>query len=77
VDEVLDKKAAEIADCKSGTSGGFTATMYIDTDGNPIGVGVTPPDQGGEQAVDCLVDLLKGETYPSPGSWPAKVTFTL
>ena len=24
-----------------------------------------------------LVGVLKGATLPSPGSWPAKVTFTL
>lgn len=77
VEPVLEKKSAEIAECKSGSSGTFTATLYVDTEGSPISVGVTPPDAAGESAVDCLVELLKDATYPSPGSWPAKVTFQL
>jgi hypothetical protein len=51
--------------------------MYVGTDGHALSVGVTPPDSHGEAAVDCLVGVLKEAKYPSPGSWPAKVTFTL
>ena len=57
--------------------GNFEATMYVSTDGSVLAVGVTPPDEGGEDAVDCLVSTLKQATFPSPGSWPAKVTFAL
>jgi len=67
----------ELSQCKKGTSGRFTATLYIDTDGNPISGSVTPPDEHGEGAVDCLVDVLLGARYDSPGSWPAKVTLDL
>jgi hypothetical protein len=77
VEPVLEKAAGKIAKCKEGSSGTFNATMYVDTEGHPLSVGVTPPDAAGEGAVDCLVDVLKGQQYPSPGSWPAKVTFTL
>jgi hypothetical protein len=38
---------------------------------------MAPPDEQGEDAVDCIVDVLKQAKFPSPGSWPAKVTFTL
>lgn len=77
VQKELEKKASEIAECKGNRSGSFNATMYVDTDGKALGVGVAPPDAEGESAVDCLVDLLEGLTYPSPGSWPAKVSFSL
>jgi hypothetical protein len=40
-------------------------------------VGIASSDESGEKAADCLVDLLKGAKFPSPGSWPAKVTFSL
>ena len=77
VEKALAEKASAIDECKDGSRGTFTATMYVDTEGNPIAVGVTPPDADGERAVDCLVDVLKQSQYPSPGSWPAKVTFSL
>jgi hypothetical protein len=77
VAKTLDDKSNEIAKCKNGSNGSFTATMYVSTSGQPLAVGITPPDEGGEAAVDCLVDVLKSASYPKPGSWPAKVTFSL
>ncbi len=77
VSESLDDKSALIAECKNGASGSFTATMYVSTEGEPLAVGITPPDESGEASVDCLVEIVKSTTYPKPGSWPAKVTFSL
>jgi hypothetical protein len=77
VGEALSTLSSKIDDCKAGTGGRFLATMYVGTEGEPIAVGIAPPDERGEAAVDCLVDTLKSATYPSPGSWPAKVSFTL
>jgi hypothetical protein len=42
-----------------------------------LSASVTPPNEDGEDAVDCLVSTLKGASFPSPGSWPAKITFAL
>jgi hypothetical protein len=69
--------SGELSSCKRGISGQFTATLYIDTDGSPLSGSVTPPDEAGESAVDCLVGVLLGAKYDSPGSWPAKVTLDL
>jgi hypothetical protein len=77
IEEALEKESAAIAQCKAGNRGKHTATMYIGTKGQPLAVGVTPPDERGEAAVDCLVDVLQSITYPSPGSWPAKLSFEL
>lgn len=77
ISAALEEKADAIAECKSGASGTFTATVYIDTEGKALSAGVAPPDAAGEAAVDCLVSLLKETTYPSPGSWPAKVSVSL
>lgn len=77
VREALDEKGDAISDCKGGSRGTFTATMYVDIEGKPLAVGVTPPDEDGGSAVECLVGLLEDTTFPSPGSWPAKVTFDL
>jgi hypothetical protein len=77
VSKTLDDKRDEIANCKNGSSGSFTATVYVATNGQPLAVGVTPPDETGEAAVDCLVGVMKDASFPKPGSWPAKVSFSL
>lgn len=73
--EALEKISSKIDSCKDGVRGKFGATMYVDTSGKVLAVGVTPPDETGEESVDCLVGVLKDAKMPSPGSWPAKVSF--
>lgn len=77
VSGVLDAKASEIRRCKGDASGAFSATLYVATSGSVLAVGVTPPDERGQDAVECLVKLLREQAFPKPGSWPAKVSFTL
>ena len=77
VTEAVSKLAHKVSACKNGDSGAFEATVYVATDGSVLAAGVTPPDEAGESDVDCLVSALKGASLPSPGSWPAKVTFSL
>lgn len=74
--KALDKISSKIDSCK-GHKGSYEATIYVGTDGSVLSAGVTPPDESGEESVDCLVSTLKSASFPSPGSWPAKVTFTL
>jgi hypothetical protein len=76
LDKALDKISSKLASCKS-SKGAYEATIYVATDGSVLSAGVTPPNEDGEGSVDCLVSTLKGASFPSPGSWPAKVTFTL
>jgi hypothetical protein len=73
----LSKIGSDVAKCKEGRSGAFEATLYVGTGGEVLSAGVTPPDETGEDAVDCLVEALLGAKFPSPGSLPAKVTLTL
>jgi hypothetical protein len=77
VDETLSKMGDDVYGCKKGSRARITATMYVDTNGSVIGAGIASDDDSGESAADCLVDLLKRTTFPSPGSWPAKVSFRL
>jgi hypothetical protein len=76
LNKALDKISEKVASCK-GAKGAYEATIYVATDGSVLAAGVTPPDELGEESVDCLVSTLKGASFPSPGSWPAKVTFPL
>lgn len=73
----LGSRAADIKKCKGQSSGSFNATVYVDTSGKVLAAGVTPPDEEGEAAIDCLVDVIKETKFPSPGSWPAKVNVDL
>lgn len=79
-DEMLDHSLGELkkelADC-GGSPGAVTATMYVDTDGSVMAAGIATDDEAAEDAADCLAAALKGATFPSPGSWPAKVSFRL
>jgi hypothetical protein len=72
----LDKISSKLASCKDNKAG-YEATIYVATDGSVLAAGVTPPDESSDGAVDCLVSTLKSASFPSPGSWPAKVTFSL
>jgi hypothetical protein len=73
----LSKIGDDVSKCKDGHSGPFEATLYVGTEGEVLAAGVAPPDESGEDAVDCLVEALRAAKFPSPGSWPAKVTLKL
>jgi hypothetical protein len=75
----LGKALAEaqnaLASCRSSAgAGALKATMYIDTDGKPLAVGVSSADAKGESAATCAVDALRKMTFPSPGSYAGKVS---
>ncbi|HZU82471.1 MAG TPA: hypothetical protein VE987_06130 [Polyangiaceae bacterium] len=72
-------KASEALDkCKAGGSTSFRATMYVGPGGKVLAAGVDMSSKDGEEQADCLVKaLMKMKGLPSPGSWPAKVSFAL
>jgi hypothetical protein len=73
----LKKVLEEVSKCKDGRDGDYEATLYVGTDGKVLSAGVAPPNEAGDAAVDCLVSVLEAASFPSPGSWPAKVTLRL
>jgi hypothetical protein len=73
----VKKMNGKLRDCKSNGRSRFHATAYVAADGSVLAASVTPPDEAGEGDVDCLVDVIRETTFPSPGSWPAKVSFSL
>lgn len=77
VGDTISELSSKIRACKKGARGKITATLYVDPDGNAVSVGIASSEDSGEDAADCLVSLLKDAKYPSPGSWPAKVSFPL
>lgn len=67
-----------LQECRRGAGAGpMKATLYVDTEGKPLAVGVSVSDEKGERAAPCVVEALKGLTYPSPGSYAAKATVSI
>lgn len=73
----LGARRSALEKCKPSGSGAFAATIYVNTDGTVLAAGVAPPDEAGETGVDCMVSVIKATKFPSPGSWPAKVSLEL
>ncbi len=57
--------------------GDFTVTAYVAPGGQVLAAGVAIADERGIGALDCVSDAVKAWTMPDPGSYPAKVTFTV
>ena len=78
VSGALGKHGDAIDRCKGGANASFRATIYVGPGGKVLAAGVATSSKDGEDKSDCLADLLvKMKGLPSPGSWPAKVTFGL
>jgi hypothetical protein len=76
ISKSLGSVRAKLGQCAHRAPGKYHATVYVQTNGTAMAAGVAPPDERGETgAVDCMVDVIKSMRFPSPGSWPAKVTF--
>ena len=76
--EALGKHGEAIDKCKAGATMGFRATMYVGPGGKVLSAGVAVSSKDGEDKADCLAGaLMKMKGLPSPGSWPAKVSFGL
>jgi hypothetical protein len=73
----LGKAGNALDQCTSGTSG-FKGTLYVGPGGRVLAAGVAVPSKDGASKADCVAKVLgKLKGLPSPGSWPAKVSFGL
>jgi hypothetical protein len=78
VASTLAKNGDAIGKCKAGAQGTFRATMYVGPGGKVLAAGVSATTRDGADKADCLAGaLVKMKGLPSPGSWPAKVSFGL
>jgi hypothetical protein len=78
VARALEQRGAAIRECRAGTSTPFRATMYVGPGGRVLAAGVVAGGKDHESKVDCIVSvLMKLKGLPTPGSWPAKVSFSL
>lgn len=78
----LGSKGSEVKQklrsCKSDAGAtSLSITMYVDADGNVMRAGGAVGDDRGPEAIACGIDAVQGMTFPSPGSYPAKVTVSV
>lgn len=73
VREALARGSSSLQAC--GEGGPFVITAYVSTAGSVLSAGVAYSDAAGDEAAACLVKAVRSLKFPSPGSWPAKVSF--
>lgn len=69
----------ETAKCrKKGTWGTvFRGTAYLRYDGLPVAVGIAPPNEKGEEVIDCMIKIVKKIKFGSIGRRLGKLSFDL
>ncbi|MEZ4313016.1 MAG: AgmX/PglI C-terminal domain-containing protein [Polyangiaceae bacterium] len=74
----FQKARSALNACRSSAGAGpMRVTLYVETDGKPMAVGIAGNDAKSEEAATCVVDALMGLKLSSPGSYAAKVTVSL
>ncbi|MDP9037016.1 MAG: AgmX/PglI C-terminal domain-containing protein [Myxococcota bacterium] len=74
----LGRHSEALDRCKVGAHAKFRATMYVGPGGKVLAAGIATTSKEDNEKADCLAKVLqKMRGLPSPGSWPAKVSFAL
>ena len=82
VSGTLSKHEGDLKKCTKGATG-FKVTAYVapvgdgGKEGRALSVGVSTPNKEGAERTDCIAEAVKGMKFPSPGSYPAKVTYSI
>lgn len=66
-------QAAALAECGSGQYG---LTAYVDPEGRVVAAGASASDAQSAEHLDCVASAVQGFTFPSPGSYAAKIRFS-
>lgn len=69
----VESNASTVAACGHG----FSVTAYVDRGGRVLAVGASTSQQENAVNLDCVASAVSQWTMPDPGSYPAKVTFSL
>ena len=76
----LAKRGKDFAACRGSATGIFQVTAYVEqkgAGGHVLASGATAPNAASADKVDCLLGVVNDLKLSSPGSYPAKVGFTL
>jgi len=76
--DAYKKAKPALAKCRSDAGAGpLKVTLYVSTEGQATSVGLSGVDAKSEDAARCVIGLLSGLKYASPGSYAAKVTIVI
>ncbi len=67
----------EVSRCRGEASGLFQVTVYVEPSGKVGSAGIAAPNKDVAEKADCVLQAVRTMTFPSPGSYAAKVTFSL
>ena len=67
----------KIAACKGSEKGTVEVTAYLDTNGSVFSVGAASRNGKLRNELDCIAEAVKGLSFASPGSYPAKISFPI
>lgn len=56
---LAQRASAATRKCRKGIAGDFHATAYVDARGEVLAAGVSPPNERGEEASDCIAEALR------------------
>jgi hypothetical protein len=76
VSAVVDAQRASLDDCELGGSH-YVVTAYVAPGGGVSAAGAAADTQAAADKIDCVVSAVKRWPMPDPGSYPAKVSFSL
>lgn len=71
--DVLEANRASVASCGSG----YTVTMYVGPGGEVMAAGAAADELDDAANLDCVTDAVTEWEMPDPGSYPAKVSFSI
>jgi hypothetical protein len=73
----LEELSASLGACPGSGRGDYQLTWYVDTAGKVLSAGFATPQGADPAGAACLLSVIEEATFPSPGSWPAKVSVEL
>lgn len=58
-------------------AGNYTVTAYLDTEGKVVAAGASAGDEASAAKLDCVSETVQSFVFASPGSYAAKITFSI
>jgi hypothetical protein len=75
VSEVLTASTPLVQNACGG--GSYAVTAYVDPEGKVVAAGASAADEASAAKLDCVAETVQSFVFASPGSYAAKVTFSI
>lgn len=73
----VDEHRAELSACEVREAGHYKVTAYVAPGGKVMAAGAAADSQPAAERIDCITQVVQSWQFPDPGSYTAKVTFSL